>query len=400
MNSTLKFQSNPFPFLIYTEWILLASCGSLAFYESFYKPHFPVQHFLVLFCLGIMGTFLPTGKASIKILYTLTEFGLILYGTLLGYLHIMPALYMIAVIRSCFLFKPLGAWMVAGISFLFHVTHKIKYLMALDLMTLPATQQQSLWIQQGGAILAFGLAIVFVVKLVHALLRDRELREQLAASNEQLQEYAFTIEEMAATKERNRIARDIHDSLGHSLTALNIQLQTAIRLWHKDLNQVKRFLLQAQELGDQAMKEVRRSVGTLRTDASEEKTLEAVIESLVQNFQQGTGIPVAIQIDLETVPPPLIVKTIYRIVQESLTNICKYAHATRVQLQVSSTANWISLSVEDDGKGFAVGAARRGFGLQGMRERMDALSGSLQIETHPGAGCRILAKFPTQETRA
>jgi signal transduction histidine kinase len=111
--------------------------------------------------------------------------------------------------------------------------------------------------------LVFGLGIFFVLQLVNKLLAERQIRQQLALAHEQLQEYSAKIEDLAAVQERNRIARDIHDSLGHALTSLNIQLQTAGKLWQKNPNQAHFFLAQAQKLGTIAMKEVRQIKGII-----------------------------------------------------------------------------------------------------------------------------------------
>ncbi len=394
MSSLFKLQTHPYQFLLYTEWLMLGSCGFLAIIEFVQNPHFPLQHFLVLILLGLMGIFLPTENTAHKILYCALEIGLIFYGTSLGYLHIMPSLYLVAVIRSCFLFKFTVPWIMAGLSFVLHIKHQIQYLQTFDIQTLSPSLQQSLWLHQFGSVLMFGLALFFVVKLVYALLADQRRREELAEMNKQLQEYALKIEDMAAIQERNRIARDIHDSLGHVLSALNIQLQTAVRLWHKDLNQSRQFLIQSKQLGEEAIREVRRSVGTLRADSGKEKSLKIAIESLVKEFCQGTGIPVSTQIDLDTIPSSQVVKTLYRIAQEALTNICKYAHATKVQLQIKTTSDQVCLTVEDNGQGFTANSMIKGFGLQGMRERTDALKGSFQVDTHPGQGCRIMVRLP------
>jgi signal transduction histidine kinase len=119
--------------------------------------------------------------------------------------------------------------------------------------------------------LVFGLGIFFVLELVNKLLVERQIKQQLTLAHEQLQEHSQKIEDLAAVQERNRIARDIHDSLGHTLTSLNIQLQTAVKLWQKSPEQAHTFLVQAQKLGAIAMKEVRQSVDTLRADQVDRK---------------------------------------------------------------------------------------------------------------------------------
>jgi signal transduction histidine kinase len=399
-NITQKFQLHPFRFLLYTEWLMLACCAGLAILETLQKPHIPWQHFLVLSLLAGMGAILPRGQTWVKVVYVVIQFGLIFYGTMLGYLHVMPALYLIAVIRSCFLFEEFGFWVVAGLALAFHIKHKIQYMHNLDLQSLTAAQQQSLWSQQFGQILTFALALLFVVKLVRSLLSESKQRSQLVQSNETLQRYALQIESLAAVQERNRIAREIHDSLGHALTALNVQLQTAVRLWKTDFEKATHFLEQAKQLGETAMQEVRRSVGALRKDTRPDEPLDVAIETLFKDFYQSTGIDLQAKILLDSHLPPILGKTLYRIIQESLTNICKHAQATSVTIQLSEASNWIFLQIEDNGQGFYLDGTSTGFGLVGMHERVQDLQGKFQIDSNPASGCRIQVALPRVEALA
>ncbi len=394
MKLAQKFQLHPFRFLLYAEWVMLASCGTLAILESLQKRDFPIQHFLVLILLGGMGSILPVGRTWIKVVYTIIEFSLIFYGTTLGYLHVMPALYLIAVIRSCFLFESVGFWAVAGLAFSLHVKHQVQYLQQLDLKALPLAQQQSLWTHQFGSVLTFGLALIFVVKLVRSLLNENRQRSQLTQAHETLQDYAIQIEALAAVQERNRIAREIHDSLGHVLTALNVQIQTALRLWHSDASRSEHFLAQAKQLGDMAMKEVRRSVSSLRQETKLEQPLNIAVESLVEDFQRNTGIELKTQITLDSSLSPPMVKTIYRVVQEALTNICKHAQASIVIIKLDEATDRIDLLIEDNGSGFQAEATQSGFGLLGMQERVKDLQGKFQIESTPSQGCRVKVSLP------
>lgn len=376
---------------------MLASCGAMAAIEAWQRQSIPVQHILILILLGVMGWMLPSGKTPIRYLYTAIEVGLIFYGTTLGYLHILPTLYLIVLIRSCFLFEPPGRWVVAGLSLILFLVHQVQYLQRVTPLMLPDIQQQQIWMHQVAEVLMFGLGLFFVSQLVTTLLIERKTQEQLALTHQQLQQYALQIEDLAAVQERNRIAREIHDSLGHALTTMNVQLQTAIKLWNHDPTQAKPFLEQAQRLGTVAMKEVRQSVHALRADAQTEEPLELVLAALVQDFCQGTGVAVSTQIELKTVLPPKLSKAIYRVVQEALTNICKHADANSVQLHLHQTTDQICLTIADNGRGFYLQSHSIGFGLHSMRERIVALDGTFQIETKPGSGCRILVELPLQE---
>lgn len=392
-----KTQPQPFRFLLYTEWLMLGSCGIMAVIEAWQRQTIPVQHILILVSLGLMGWILPSGKTSLRYLYTAIEMGLIFYGTTLGYLHILPTLYLIVLIRSCFLFESPGRWIVATLSLMLFLVHQVQYIQRISPLMLPNVEQQQIWMHQVAEVLMFALGLFFVSQLVSTLLAERRMQEQLTFAHEQLREYALQIEDLAAVQERNRIAREIHDSLGHALTSLNVQLQTAVKLWQHDPVEAKPFVDQAQRLGKVAMQEVRQSVHALRADAVEEEPLEKTIATLVKEFCQSTGIQVKTQIDLQTVLPAQMTKTIYRVVQESLTNICKHAEANWVQINLQQMTDRIHLSIRDDGRGFQPQIKPGGFGLHGMQERIMALQGSFKVESEPGAGCCILVELPLQE---
>ncbi len=396
MIALFKTQPQPFRFLLYTEWLMLASCGAMAAIEAWQRQSLPIQHILILVSLGVMGWLLPSGKTPIRYLYTAIEIGLIFYGTTLGYLHILPTLYLIVMIRSCFLFDPPGRWIVAGLSLMLFLVHQVQYINTLTPLMLPNVEQQRIWMHQVAEVLMFGLGLFFVGQLVNVLLTERRTQEQLALAHEQLRQYAIQVEDLAAVQERNRIAREIHDSLGHALTTLNVQLQTAVKLWQRNPSEAKPFLEQAQRLGTVAMKEVRQSVHTLRADADREEPLEQAIAALIQEFCQSTGVTVNTEIDLPAILPAQVSKTIYRVIQESLTNICKHAEATAVQVRLQQTADKVRLIIADNGRGFRFQTHRSGFGLHGMHERVAMLNGTLRIDTEPGSGCRITVELPLE----
>jgi signal transduction histidine kinase len=389
------FRIHPLPirFLMYTEWLMLASCGSLAIFEMLSQGEFPLQHILILLLLGVMGLVIPDGKFLEKVVYTAIELGLVFYGTLLGYLHILPTLYLIVVIRSCFVFEARGRWFVAVLSFLLYLITQIRYILAV----LPQLEHQlkhNFWMHQFSEVLMFAVGLFFVIKFINTWLSERQTRQQLSLAHDQLQQYALQIEDLAAVQERNRIARDIHDSLGHALTALNVQLQTVVKLWSVNSNEAKRFLEQAQKLGDTAIKEVRRSVHSLRADTKTDTDLERVILPLVADFQKGTGIEVLRQIQPGVILPAQIAKTLYRVVQEALTNTCKYAQASQVQIKMHTQAGQLHLSIIDNGQGFDPTCAQSGFGLQGIQERVAALQGQVRFQSQPGEGCQIVIDLP------
>lgn len=398
MLAFLKFQPNPFRFLLYTEWIMLGSCGSFALVEAIKNHSIPFQHILILLALWAMGLMLPVGSRTVKLLYTLLEIGLIFGGAMLGYLHILPMLYLIVTIRSCFLFNPPGRWVVAGFTFFLFLLHQIRYVENIAQLVAPEYQQR-FWMHLVGETLMFGLGLFLVLKLANALLSERKLREQLVATHEQLRQYAHQAEDLAASQERNRIARDIHDSLGHALTALNVQLQAAAMLWRHDPNRVEPFLEQAQRLGAAAIQEVRKSVSALREDAQPEQPFTEAIENLVDDFRQGTGIETILKVDIENAIPTEVENTVFRIVQEALTNIYKHAQATAVEVELKRQLDVMQVRVTDNGCGFhRNGSQNSGYGLQGMQERIERVKGKLDITTELDGGCEVKVEIPLAST--
>lgn len=401
MKRPIQIQSNSLRLLLYLEWILLGMSILTAIIRDprHSSPQFPLLTIIDIIGLGLLGLRLPTGRLT-SILYTVLEFGLVLLPTILDNragIRFFPLLCLVIAIRSCLIFKPPGRVTVASLAF-------VSFLLALFLRTETPTARPPLIVQEQfkftllllkfNFALSFGLVLIFVLLLINALLAERQSREKLTLANEQLQQYALRLKDQVTLQERNRIARDIHDSLGHSLTALNIQLEGALKLWQSNPQKAQTFLTEAKRLGSTALHDVRESVSTLRSDPLQGRTLEEAIANLVEDTFRATGVLPEYSINLWS-PLSIEVSTaVYRIVQEGLTNVSKHAAATKVQIDLSATATDISLVIQDNGRGFRVDQNTAGFGLQGMRERSIALGGNLDIDSEPSAGCRITAHFP------
>jgi signal transduction histidine kinase len=245
--------------------------------------------------------------------------------------------------------------------------------------------------------------LVFALLLINALIAERQSREQLeivhqelALTHTQLRQYALRIEDQATLQERNRIAREIHDGLGHTLAAQTIQLNNALLFWQSDSDQAVTFLKQAKQLGSEALLEVRKSVSVLRSNPIQGQRLEVALEKLLADFHQTTGIEVKSNIQPFGSLPLELNVALFRIVQESLTNIAKHAQATIVTVTLQR-ADQLYLRIDDNGRGFHPTQNTTGFGLQGMRERAAALGGNFTIESQPGAGCHVAVSFPLSQ---
>lgn len=392
---SIQIHNHPFKFLLYLEWVLLA----IAILTELIPPPFPRVHrfalptIISIISFGVIGLRLPNGRLIDKILYTAIEILLILSTgiTRIRAIRLFPLLYLILVIRSCLIFQLPGRLVVTSLSFtLFLMTLMRRF---SRLSAPPLVQERLRFIPLSYGLL-FGLSLVFVLLLMNAIISERQSREKLAIANDQLRQYALRIENQATLQERTRIAREIHDSLGHSLTALNLQLETALKLWQSNPVKAQTFLAQAKNLGSQALQDVRQSVSTMRRDPLQGRSLEIAIATLAQDFHRSTGILPTQHVQLTDSIPTDVSTAIYRIVQEALTNISKYASATGVKIQLIATTTNLELIVQDNGRGFNLDQNTTGFGLQSMRDRTVALGGYFNINSTPGQGCTITANIP------
>ncbi len=348
-------------------------------------------------CFGLMGLKLPTKKTRDKVLYTGLEFGLLFLAFLLDSRpDFFPLVSLIILIRSCLIFEQVGRLIVAGLVF-------IAFLVTLFVRSaphrprhgpIPESIASTILTLKLNAAVTFGLALLFILLLVNALLAERQSREKLLLANERLRQYALRIEDQATLQERNRIAREIHDALGHALTAQSIQLENAQLFLPPNAEKTASFLQEAKQLGSRALQEVRRSISTLRADPLQGQSLEVAIAKAVNEFRQTSGILPDSMIQVSQPIPAEISTALYRIIQESLTNIYKHSAATQVSIHLRESPEAIQLQINDNGQGFNPERNTTGFGLQGMRERTAALGGQFFLVSQPGKGCRITVSIP------
>ncbi len=311
-------------------------------------------------------------------------------------LRLFPLLCVVLVIRNCLIFQLAGRLVTGALLYFLFLVLLVSRLSSYMGLRFPLRQQGiERFVIRGfafnSAVLLL-LVMIFLMLLMHALITERQSRDQLVQANEKLRQYALQVETLAATQERNRIAREIHDSLGHSLTALNLQLEGALKLWQINPAQAQDFLQEAKSLGSEALQDVRRSVAAARSDPLQGLALPDVILRLAQEFSPSVQ-PVC-QLDAPQTLTPELNIAIYRIVQEALTNIRKHAEATEVNITLQTLPGALRLTIQDNGSGFRPEQTPTGFGLQGMQERAVTLGGRLDICSAPGQGCQITAQFP------
>jgi signal transduction histidine kinase len=230
--------------------------------------------------------------------------------------------------------------------------------------------------------------------LINALLDERKSRAKLVVALNQLRQYSLRIEDQSALQERNRIAREIHDSLGHTLTAQSIQLDSALLLQRSNREEADVFLQEAKQLCKQALQEVRQSVTALRSDPFQGKSFDQIATSLIQEFRTTTAIETTCIMRVTHPIPSNVIAASYRVLQEALTNIARHSAATNVIVQLFTQDGVLTLQIQDNGRGFDPTQNSTGFGLQGMKERVTALDGQFTLSSQPGTGCLVSVMVP------
>ncbi len=401
----IRADRHPFPLLLYLEWGLLGLAILSQLLPSPFRDTLPLFKSLALFCtiaFGVMGLYLPRNSSQLAwILLQLSLMGLAgWWGGFRG-VRLFPLLCIVLVLRSSLVLPLSGRLITSGIAYLLFLVLLLTRLAALPIARLSlrqGTERPLIGAFAFNSALLLFLAIGFVLLLVHALITERRSRDQLHQAHTQLRQYALQVEDLAMEQERNRIAREIHDSLGHALTALNLQLEGALKLSTANPTRSQEFLKEAKMLGSKALQEVRRAVTAMRADPLAGKPLSESLQKLIEEFQRHSGIEPHCQIQLNQPLSPELSMAVYRVVQESLTNISKYAKATQVTIDLTTQADWLYLRIQDDGCGFDPDQNQAGFGLQGMRERVTALGGQIQIHSQPYQGCWIVAQLPIRPT--
>ena len=210
---------------------------------------------------------------------------------------------------------------------------------------------------------------------------------------------------LAALEERNRIAREIHDTLAQGLAAIALHLEAAQALAETKPEAVQTKIAQALNLARTNLQEARRSVLDLRAAPLEGSTLPEALRMLAQQTIDESRVTLDITIDegIERLPPALETG-LYRIAQEALANMRKYAHASHVALRLERVEDQLRLTIEDDGVGFdleqVTPTVESGFGIKGMSERAHLLGGQLELCSMPGTGTSVVAIVPVRRAPA
>ncbi|WP_258171052.1 sensor histidine kinase [Paenibacillus sp. R14(2021)] len=245
-----------------------------------------------------------------------------------------------------------------------------------------------------GSFIVFAGIVGVLINFYRSARKDTvRLYGQLQQSHEQLQAYALQTEEWAAARERVRIARDIHDTVGHKLTALLVQMQAARKLSRRDPQRSEETYLICEELIRSSLQEIRLSVRAIREEPVQSTSLQDRLEQLAQEFTrlaevqttvEVKGSPVALSGELQL--------TAYRMVQESLTNAQKHGHAKKAAIVLAYTDEELTLRISNDGE--VPEEVKPGFGLINLQERAREWNGDVQVKHDRRTGFAVEINLP------
>lgn len=245
------------------------------------------------------------------------------------------------------------------------------------------------------------LAFILFAQQVNAQTRTQNLLDELAVSHRQLEAYAAQVEDLTLTNERQRMARELHDTLAQGLAGIILQLEAIdSRISSGKTEQVQTIIHQAMTRARATLAESRQVIDELRKDTSFiQDDLSSVIKEEVEHFSTSTGIPVTIHLDAEDFVPFPQQDCAYRAVAEALLNIARHAQASQVWVNLIASNGQLMIEIRDNGTGFnsenRIGQVGH-YGLLGLRERTRLLGGSLEVNSAPLQGTNIQICLPLE----
>ncbi|MCP4164491.1 MAG: sensor histidine kinase [Chloroflexi bacterium] len=230
---------------------------------------------------------------------------------------------------------------------------------------------------------------------IEAQNESERLYHELQQAHAQLRNYAEQVEELTIIEERNRLAREMHDTVGHRLTVSAVHLEAAQRLIPDNPEKASTMVETVRGQITEALTELRQAVAALRAPVEEDLSLINSLQRLATQFEQGTGITV--QLELPEDFPPLEPKqrqAMYRAAQETLTNVQRHSQAQHVWLQLQVQNDSLILYISDDGIGVPPDLQPSGFGLKGLSERATQLGGNFHLAPRPDGGTQATFHIP------
>lgn len=241
------------------------------------------------------------------------------------------------------------------------------------------------------AILFYLVGYVVVAYLGYALRQMEMARDRNQKLVDELKETQEKLRELAVVEERNRLARDLHDSVKQQVFAISMQLSAA-RTALSESDKAYPSLTEAERLAQQAGTELTSLINALRPPALGEKSLPEAINEYVEEWSRQNHIEVKMNVDPKIIVDEKVEQTLFRVLQEALANVTRHSQANKVNVELKSESSAVVLTVEDNGIGFDAKQIAKGIGLDSMQERLLAVNGKVDVESEKSKGTRVIAR--------
>lgn len=240
---------------------------------------------------------------------------------------------------------------------------------------------------------AFYLVAYIVCGFFGHILQQAELaRERNQQLIEELQSTQKKLQELAVLEERNRLARDLHDSVKQEVFAISMQLSAARATLH-ETDHAYSSIVQAENLAQQAGAELTTLIHQLRPQVLESKTLPVALQEYISEWSRQNNIDTNLNVDNDLLLSVNEQQTLFRVIQEALSNIARHSHATRASVELTRVDSEILLCIADNGKGLDIQHVQKGIGLDSMRERLTQIGATFQVHGDKDGGTQITAKL-------
>lgn len=382
-NTLIQYYSTLFPGLIsprFISYVLVSDVVKLVF---LFCPHLPKK-------LG--GYYLPIGIVLGTLTPLLRAF-FVLHANPMWFYEYFPR----EVFQAYFVIPLIFiAWQYGFKSILIYCTFLVSiegytYLQLLHL-------DVSLWAHLQSSMLLIGSNLFIGYVITSLVSGQRKQQEQLSKVNTQLLRYSHTLEQLAESRERNRLARELHDTLAHYMSGTILQLNGVQALWSKNNPEAKTMLSEAIQTLTQGLDETRKAIQTLRKSSVETLGITESLRELAKQYADKLGLGLTLNLEPVNDLSETASQGFYHIAQETLRNIERHAEANHVSVTLKTQGRYLLLAIEDDGVGFEIEKIDRTqhFGLLGLEERVTLLGGEVSIHSRPHQGTRIEVRLPQE----
>jgi signal transduction histidine kinase len=391
------------------EWAILIVCAvgeGIAFRYAHPDPTAPNLgvSLILLAIFSLVSGFAPVRKPYWdRFCYLLLQLELVTGATAAGLARFIFPLFLIIVLKSCLLLDKRGIIAFQLMTFGAQIAYSC-YKLALknpEMLSHGLTPVSAAIILTQSFVYCY--ASVALVALVGMLTQSLVAEQKSRVESERL---SLEVQNLATELERTRIAREIHDSLGHTLTSLNIQLEIARKFQLREPERCTGSLEIAKALASQSLTDVRMAIDHIRHGPNFDfKEAVSALVSDMNKMQPG----MAVELNLENMDqmPSAVGFQLFRVIQECLTNVLKHSNASEVRIQLQQTAENLALTVCDNGKGLDMDNAQltsastsSGFGIKGMQERIASLNGTVDISAEQNKGTNIQVSIPLKMIEA